>query len=91
MCERMVLVWGWAHAYLGVRSTERSQSNGRQWMADVYGAYWTGDYHHQLIMTWKHDQEFASGSGMNSISLEKVEIKKIEKKKKMLKEKLFTL
>ena len=28
---------------------------------------------------------------MNSISLEKVEIKKIEKKKKMLKAKLFTL
>ena len=42
-------------------------------------------------MTWKNDQEFASGSGMNSISLEKVEIKKIEKKKKMLKAKLFTL
>ena len=42
-------------------------------------------------MTWKHDQEFASGAGMNSITLDKVEIKKIEKKKKMLEARLFTL
>ena len=40
-------------------------------------------------MTWKHDQEFASGAGMNSVTLEKVEIKKIEKK--MLEARLFTL
>ena len=40
-------------------------------------------------MTWKHDQEFASGAGMNSVTLDKAEIKTIEKN--MLEARLFTL
>ena len=51
MCERIDLVWGQAHAGLGVRSTERSQCNGPQRTANVYNADWTGDYHDHEMET----------------------------------------
>ena len=63
-------------------------------MADVYGAYWTGD----LSSSIDHDietlplvinQECASEAGMNSVTLDKAEIKTIEKN--MLEARLFTL